>query len=100
MGRKANSERGEHELTLEGRTYLLRPSHTALKAIESGTGKATLALIRLGNAGELSLEQLGIVAAELIRAGADESDELAQAIDAERLEEMIFENDGPDGVGG
>jgi hypothetical protein len=100
MPRNANRERGEHELTLDGRKYLLRPSHTALKAIENGTGKATLALIRLGNAGELSLEQLGIVAAELIRAGADESDALAQAIDAERLEEMIFENDGPDGVGG
>jgi hypothetical protein len=35
--------------------------------------------VRLGNVGELTLEQLGIVGAELIRAGADEGDSMTQA---------------------
>jgi hypothetical protein len=91
--RKANPERGEHAITLGGKTYLLRPSHTALKAIEVETGRATLALIRLGNVGELNLEQLGIIGAELIRAGAAEDDEMTQSVDADRIEELIFENE-------
>jgi hypothetical protein len=100
MAKKANPERGEHELTLAGRSYVLRPSHTALKAIERETGEATLTLVRHGNAGALTMEQLGIIAAELIRAGADVDDSMTQAIDAERVEELIFENTGPNGVGG
>jgi hypothetical protein len=99
-GKKANRERGEHDLALPGKTYRLRPSHSALKAIERETGCSVLALVRLGNVGELSLEQLGIIGAELIRAGADEKDSLTQGVDAERVEELIFENQGPDGVGG
>ncbi|WP_242140872.1 gene transfer agent family protein [Sphingomonas sp. TREG-RG-20F-R18-01] len=85
----ANDERGEHELTLAGTVYVLRPSHTALKAIEKQTGVSTLALIRTGNTGEMTLEQLGIVAAELIRAGAQ--DELTRHVGAERIGEFIFE---------
>jgi hypothetical protein len=49
--KKANPERGEHELALPGKTYRLRPSHAALKAIELQTGESTLALVRLGNVG-------------------------------------------------
>jgi hypothetical protein len=90
-GAKANADRGEHELVLAGKKYRLRPSHTALKAIERETDKTVLALVRAGNAGELSLEQLGIMGAELIRAGADEKDEMTRAVDAERIEELIFE---------
>jgi cell division protein ZapA (FtsZ GTPase activity inhibitor) len=90
---QANEERGEHDIVLAGRKYRLRPSHSALKAIEKLTGRATLALVRLGNVGELSLEQLGIVGAELIRAGAADDDSFTKAVDAERIEEMIFEED-------
>lgn len=100
MPKKANPERGEHDLALPGKTYRLRPSHSALKAIERETGTSILALVRLGNVGELTLEQLGIVGAELIRAGADENDSMTAAVDAERIEELIFENEGPNGVGG
>jgi hypothetical protein len=92
MARKANAERGEHSISLGGKTYVLRPSHAAITAIEEETGRATLALVRLGNCGELSLKQLGIIGAELIRAGADEDDEFTQGVDADRIEEMIFEN--------
>jgi hypothetical protein len=98
--KKANPERGEHDLALPGRTYLLRPSHAALKAIERETDRSVLELVRLGNAGALRMSQLGIIAAELIRAGADEADDMTRSVDAERIEELIFENEGPDGVGG
>lgn len=93
MARKANAQRGEHEISLGGKTYRLRPSHSALQAIEAETGRATLALVRLGNVGELSLKQLGIVGAELIRAGADPDDSFTQAVDADRIEELIFEGE-------
>lgn len=95
MVRRATAERGEHELVLAGKTYVLRPSVTALSNIEKQTGKATLALVRLGGIGELSLEQLGIVGSELIRAGADPTDEFTKAVDPERIAELIFEEGLP-----
>lgn len=85
----ANPDRGEHELTLGGRTYLLRPSFAATRAIETRTGKSLLALVRLGNIGELTFDQVGIVAAEYIRAGAE--DEMTRAVDPERLAELAYE---------
>ena len=91
----ANAARGEHQLILGGRTYRLRPAHTALMAIEEETDSSVLALVRLGNAGELRLKQLGIIGAELIRAGAEEKDELTRAVDAERIGEMIQEQGIP-----
>ncbi len=91
MGKKANEERGEHELTLAGKAYVLRPSITALKAIERETGEPLLGLVRRGNTGSLTLDQLGIVAAELIRAGAAADDSLTRAVDSDRIAELIFE---------
>ncbi|WP_230630699.1 gene transfer agent family protein [Sphingomonas sp. Leaf37] len=91
----ANAERGEHELTLAGTLYRLRPSHSALKAIEKKTERATLSLVRLGNTGDLTLGQMGIIAAELIRAGADRDDRFTRNISAERIEELIFEEGLP-----
>jgi hypothetical protein len=82
-------ERGEHELTLAGVTYRLRPSHAATRAIEAKTGVAILPLARLGARAELSSLQLGIIAAELIKAGAE--DEMTRRVNAERIEELIFE---------
>ena len=89
----ANADRGEHELTLAGVTYRLRPSHAAVKAIEKRTEKSTLALVRLGNTGDISLDHLGIIAAELIRAGAE--DELTRNVSAEKIGELIFEEGLP-----
>lgn len=86
---KANAARGEHEIVLDGVTYRLRPSHTALKLIEQQTGHALLALLELGNAGELTLEVMGIIASALIRAGAE--DEATRHVSAERIEELIME---------
>ncbi len=89
----ANSERGEHELVLAGTTYRLRPSFTALVAIEKKTGKSGLELVRMGNAGALHGLMLGTIAAELIRAGAE--DAMTKAVNAERIGELIFEDGIP-----
>lgn len=85
----ANPDRGEHELALAGETYRLRPSRQAIRACESQTGLSLLALVRLGNTGELTVDQLGAIACQLIRAGAE--DELARNVDADRLADLIFE---------
>jgi len=87
----ANSHRGEHELELGGRTYLLRPSFTALSAIEEKTGRTMLELLRMGNAGALPLVIAGTIAAELIRAGADENDELTKRVSPAKISELIYE---------
>jgi hypothetical protein len=87
----ANPDRGEHELLLAGVPYRLRPSHTAMRAIERKTERSTLTLIQRGNAGALSLEELGTIAAELIRAGAAPDDFQTQNVDAERIGELIYE---------
>ncbi len=85
----ANAARGEHELVLQDVTYRLRPSREALKTIESKTGVSVLILARRGDIGDLTLMQLGVIAAALIRAGAD--DEATRHVNAERLEELIVE---------
>jgi len=84
-----NKTRGEDDLVLDGATYLLRPGHTALKLIEQQTGHGVLALVQLANMGELTIEMLGIIAAEMIRAGA--KDEATRHVSAERIEELIME---------
>ena len=85
----ANPDRGEHELELGGTTYLLRPSHQAIRAIERKTERSTMDLFRLGNTGSLSFDQLAIIATELIRAGGE--DEMTRAVNAERIGELIYE---------
>lgn len=85
----ANAARGEHELKLQGVTYRLRPSREALKAIEARTRTPVLKLSLLGDAADLTIEQLGVIAEELIRAGAE--DEATRHVSAARLEELIIE---------
>lgn len=89
---EANPHRGEHELELGGKTYLLRPSYTAIDAIERKTEKAVVDLIRLGNGGSMPLAIAGVVAAELIKAGAGEKDTLTRNVSAERIAQLIFEH--------
>ena len=89
--RAANAQRGEHELALAGVTYRLRPSHDAIVAIEDVTGRSVMDLYRAGNVGALTLTQLGQIAGELIRAGAEDGDELTAQVDDERIGQLIFE---------
>lgn len=89
MSAAAIAERGEHMLVLAGVTYRLRPSHQAMRAIEAKTERSSLELVRMGHVGALSLDQLGAIAAELIRAGAE--DDLTRAVSADRIGELIYE---------
>jgi hypothetical protein len=91
QGVPANPERGEHELRLGRKTYRLRPSYAAIRAAEARAGVSLLPMVRKGNVGDLTIEQLGAIAAELIRAGADEKDSMTRSVDAERIGELIFE---------
>lgn len=83
----ANTARGEHELTLAGVTYRLRPSREALKAIESRTKMSVLKLAQRGEVADLTITQLGIIAEQLIRAGGE--DDVTRHVGADRLEELI-----------
>ncbi|CAD7336052.1 gene transfer agent family protein [Sphingomonadales bacterium 56] len=87
----ANPERGEHELVLAGVAYRMRPSHSAIVAIERTTGLSIMDLFRAGNTGSLSLQQMGMIAGELIRTGAPDGDELTAQVDDDRIGELIYE---------
>lgn len=91
----ANPDRGEHELTLAGVTYRLRPSHAAMKAIEQKTDRSLLALLRMASVGDLTLDQTGEIAAELIRAGAGEGDIMTRNVGAKRIGELVYEQGLP-----
>lgn len=87
----ANAERGEHEITLARVTYRLCPSHGAIAAIERRTERSLLELYSLGNRGALTLDQLGAIVGELIRAGAAPADEFTANVDDARIGELIYE---------
>jgi hypothetical protein len=93
----ANPQRGEHELTLARVRYVLRPSFEACRAIEEALGASLIELAREANKMALSLDQLGVICAELIRAGAKPGDAMTRAVSAERIAELIFE-EGQGGV--
>lgn len=93
----ANANRGEHSLTLGRKTYVLRPSYAAIVTIEDQLGRSAVELLRACNGMALAYEDMGVIAAELIRAGADPKDEHTRNVSAERIGELIFE-EGTAGV--
>lgn len=88
---EANPARGEFSLKLGSKSYRLRPSFAAMQAIEARTGRSIVALTRAANHADLTLAEIGIVAATLIRAGASEDDLGARNADAERIGELAYE---------
>lgn len=94
-GRAASPDRGEHEIELAGVTYLLRPSHAAMQTIEIETGHSLLALMRMADRGDLTLETIGIMLAELIRAGADADDQATRHVSSEKIGELAYEQGLP-----
>ena len=86
----ANKDRGEHSLTLGGIAYRLRPSHTALAEVEQELG-AIYSLWRRANGFDLTYEEIGILLAALIRAGASPDDRLTAHVSASRIAELVFE---------
>jgi hypothetical protein len=64
----ANELRGEVDIVLDGQRYVLRPSYTAIVAMEKKAGKPLLELASLAEQGLLTQEAQAIVATELVRA--------------------------------
>lgn len=64
----ANAVRGEVDLVLEGQRFVLRPSYTAIVAMEKKTGLPLIQLAQLAEQGCLSQDAQGIVVTELVRA--------------------------------
>lgn len=96
----ANAERGEYALTLAGTRYVLRPSYAAIREIEEKTGKPLFQLAFAASGVSLRLEDAGIIAATLIRAGAGEGASLsARGASAERIGELIYEEGAPEAQG-
>lgn len=89
-----NDDRGEHELTLGRKTYALRPSYQACRRIEKKSGLTLLQLVQGGNHCALTIDTLGIVAGELIRAGASK-DGLTGHVSNDRIAELIFKQGLP-----
>ncbi|WP_294292709.1 GTA-gp10 family protein [uncultured Sphingomonas sp.] len=85
----ANPDRGEHEIELGGVVYRLRPSHEAIRAIERKTDRSTLELYSMGNRGALSLDHLGVIFGELIRAGA--ARDLDRHVHDEQIGALVYE---------
>lgn len=65
---EANDLRGEVDIELDGQRYVLRPSYTAIKAMEKKTGQPMLQLATLAEQGALDQETQAIVVTELVRA--------------------------------
>lgn len=64
----ANDLRGEVDLVLDGQRFVLRPSYTAVKAMERKSGKPLFELAQLAELGMLTQEVQAIVVTELVRA--------------------------------
>ncbi|WP_267388674.1 hypothetical protein [Sphingomonas sp. GC_Shp_3] len=77
----ANALRGEVILVLEGQSFVLRPSYTAIIAMEQKTGLPLINIAQLAEQAALTLEAQAIVVTELVRAWGREAqvDEYASA---------------------
>lgn len=92
-----NEERGEASITLEGVEYGLRPTFSAIQAIEAGTKRSIFALALRATALELSTVELGIIIGETMRAWGkanpeDPQGKVAASVKDERVAELIFED--------
>jgi len=64
----ANELRGEVDIVLDGQRFVLRPSYTAIVALEKKAAKPLLELAALAEQGLLTQEAQAIVTTELVRA--------------------------------
>lgn len=64
----ANELRGEVDIVLDGQRFVLRPSYTAIVAIERKAGKPLLEMAALAEQSLLTQEAQAIVVTELVRA--------------------------------
>lgn len=68
MTEGANDLRGEVDIVLDGQQFVLRPSYTAIIAMEKKTGRSLLDLATLSEQVLLPQEAQAIVVTELVRA--------------------------------
>lgn len=91
--------RGQMALPLGGEEYLLRPSHTAIIAIEKRLGRTCFVLSGQAMRGELNTEELAVIATELMLAEGRHLGKDAPAVykgaKVERISELIYEEGAP-----
>lgn len=91
----ANEVRGEFEITLEGVTYGMRPSHTAIVAYETATGRSTSILAAQARAQAMSLADMAIIVTECVKAwGLATKHSAAPHFQSARVAELLVESDG------
>lgn len=91
----ANAERGEIDITLDGQSYVLRPSHEALVACEKQTGLSLVEMARAAEAGTLTLTQCAQIVVECVRAqGKVIGDDMMQKFSVSRVAALLFEAEG------
>jgi hypothetical protein len=91
----AVAARGEISLTLEGVEYVLRPTFEAIGQIETALGKNLFSLAQAAEQQQLTLAEVGTIAAMCIRAQAQAtSNDLHANIRPERIAMMIFAEPG------
>jgi len=95
----ANDLRGEVDLVLEGQRFVLRPSYTAIKAMERKTGLPLQELAIRAEQCLLNQEHQAIAVTELVRAWGRElaADEYASAADRALVTSAKGAN--PDSIG-
>lgn len=84
MDAEANDLRGEVDLVLDGRSFVLRPSYTAIVAAERKTKRPLAELVTLAEACALTQADQAIVTTELIRAWGREIEEDEYASEAQK----------------
>ncbi len=103
MGRKQADAggvdvRGQIKVSLGDADYLLRPSYAAIAAIEKTLGRSLMELAQQALSGVLSIADLAIICAEMMRAHG-RADPTAgpsyKGVQSERLAELIFEASPP-----
>ncbi|MCH4894008.1 hypothetical protein GO308_12870 [Sphingomonas sp. SFZ2018-12] len=91
MTEQANEIRGEVEVTLDGQSFVLRPSWEAILAIEKQTGRSVAQLAFAAEAHELTIETLAIIVTECIRAWGKSIERISvQGVQPDRIGELIF----------
>lgn len=78
--------------------FLLRPSYTAIKAIEKDLRRTVMELAGEGLRGALSCEDLGVICAHFMRAEGRHNPEAGpsyKGASAEKLAELIYEAGAP-----
>lgn len=90
---EVNPERGEVPILLGDRTFPMRPSYTAMQAIEKAHGPLLALTTRLGSpVHRLDIDEMSTIVTECIRAaGKDRGDAMLQAIQKPKIAELIFD---------